>query len=232
MFQEVKITKNKKITRDIYLLKVRGQFDVRPGQFFMLKKERSFMTLYRPLSVFECDGKELGFLYFVKGEGTDLMKSLKKGDTLSLHGPYGNGFPEPTGKLCLVGGGIGMAPLYLCALHHPDSKLYIGLRENIYNDEEIQNIKLLFRNVDTHIKIGGTILEDVHFEKYDTVFTCGPSIMMKIVGERHPNAYVSLEKHMGCGVGACLSCSCKTQDGMRRICQEGPVFSAKEVVWE
>lgn len=232
MFQEVEISKNKKITRDIYLLKVRGKFDVKPGQFFMLKKENSSMTLYRPISIFECDKKELGFLYLVKGKGTDILRQLKKGEKLCLHGPYGNGFPEPKGKLCLVGGGIGMAPLYLCALTYPESKLYIGLRENLYTDEEIQNIRNLFRGVDIHIKIGGTVIDDVKFEKYDTVFTCGPSIMMKIVGEKHKNTYVSLERHMGCGVGACLSCSCESREGMKRVCAEGPVFSAEEVVWE
>lgn len=232
MFREVKIAKNKKITKDIYLLKIRGEFKVKPGQFFMIKKENSSMTLYRPISVFECDEKELGFLYLVKGRGTQVLKELRKGDVLSIHGPYGNGFPEAKGKLCLIGGGIGMAPLYLCALNNPKAKLYIGLREDLYNDEEIQNIKNLFRNVDTHIKIGGTVIDDVRFDKYDTVFTCGPSVMMKIIGERHSNVYVSLEKHMGCAVGACLSCSCKTSEGMKKVCKDGPVFSAKEVDWE
>lgn len=125
-----------------------------------------------------------------------------------------------------------MAPLYLCAKHNPDSKLYIGLREDLYTEKEIQNIQSLFEGVNVHFKIGGTILDDVLWEEWETVLTCGPSKMMEAVSKQHDNTYVSLERHMGCGIGACLSCSCKTMLGMKKVCKDGPVFHQEEVVWE
>ena len=98
----------------------------------MLKKEQSNMTLFRPISVFDVDEEGIHFLYLVKGSGTKVLSQSKVGERLSIHGPYGNGFPILDTKTCLIGGGIGMAPLYLCAKHNPDSKLYIGLREGLY----------------------------------------------------------------------------------------------------
>ncbi len=232
MYQSVVITKNEKITKDIYYLEIKETYKVKPGQFFMLKKENTQMTLYRPISVFRLTENSVGFLYLIRGTGTKILRELKAGEQLLVHGPYGNGFPKAEGKLALIGGGIGMAPLYLCARENTNSTLYIGLRENLYTDEEVQNIRKLFSDVSLHIKIVGTVIDDVEFEQYDTVFTCGPSIMMKKTAERHHNTYVSLENHMGCGIGACLSCSCKTKQGMKKVCYEGPVFQATEVEWE
>lgn len=232
MYQQVEIVKNQAVTKDIYHLKLKGHYDVKAGQFFMLKKEESNMTLFRPISIFDVDEEGVHFLYLVKGSGTKTLSQAKVGEMLSIHGPYGNGFPLMDTKLALIGGGIGMAPLYLCAKQNPNTKLYIGLREDLYTEQEIQTIQSLFQDVNTHFKIGGTILDDVVWNEWETIFTCGPSKMMQAIAEQHDNTYVSLERHMGCGIGACLSCSCKTMLGMKKVCKDGPVFHQKEVVWE
>lgn len=231
MFQvrELRIIENKKITWDMYLMKVEGKFQVKPGQFFMLKAKNADMTLYRPISIFDADENAISFLYSVRGKGTYIFSELKKNDQILIHGPYGNGFPESKGKLLLMGGGIGMAPLHLTGKQNKDAKLVVGLREALYSEEELHNIKNIFSAIDTEFVIGGLVTDAVNYDKYDTVFACGPEIMMDIVTRKHPNTYVSLEKHMGCGIGACLSCSCKVDGVMKRVCKDGPVFFGKEV---
>lgn len=235
MFQvkECNIIDNIKITKDIYLLKVSGQFSIVEGQFFMLKTLGDELTLYRPISVFDCDENSVTFLYFIKGKGTEIFSKLKKDDNILLHGPYGNGFPKIDNKIALVGGGIGMAPLLLTAKRNPDSITYIGIRENLYSNDEIENLKNIFSGINVNFKVGGLITDIIDFNKFDTIFTCGPEVMMKAVSKKHNNVFVSLEKHMGCAVGACLSCSCKTSSGlMKKVCQDGPVFNSKEVYYE
>ena len=110
MYQQVEILENREVTRDLYHLKLKGCYDIKAGQFFMLKKEQSNMTLFRPISIFDVDEEGIHFLYLVKGSGTKVLSQAKVGEILSIHGPYGNGFPILDTKACLIGGGIGMAP--------------------------------------------------------------------------------------------------------------------------
>lgn len=220
---------NENIAGDIYLMKISGSYTVEEGQFFMLKAENRGMTLYRPISIFDCDIYGVSFLYSVRGKGTEIFSKLKEYDGISIHGPYGNGFQKRSGKTALITGGIGMAPLYLTAKRNPEADLYVGIREGIYNEEEIFAIKSLFDSMNVKFKIGGLVTELVDFSKYDNIFTCGPEAMMKAVVKEHKNVWVSLEKHMGCAVGACLSCSCKVGDKMVKVCQDGPVFKGSEV---
>jgi len=82
----------------------------------------------------------------------------------------------------------------------------------------------------------GFVTEYIDWDKYDTLITCGPEIMMnkiiKIGRKKKIKTYVSLEKRMACGIGACLGCSVKTLDGMKRACKEGPVFLGNDLVIE
>ncbi len=220
---------NEKIAGDIYLMKVAGQYEVKEGQFFMLKAQDRDMTLFRPISIFDCDKYGVSFLYSVRGKGTNIFSKLKENDIMVLHGPYGNGFPTLKGRTALVAGGIGMAPLYLTAKRNKKSDIYIGIREGLYSEEEILALQTLFDGCNAKFKIGGLVTDIIDFKKYENVFTCGPQVMMSAVTELHPNVYVSLEKHMGCGLGACLSCSCKVADKMVKVCQDGPVFRGIEV---
>lgn len=231
MFQvkKAKILENRPITHEMYLMRVQGEFVIREGQIFMLKAEYSDMSLYRPISVFDADEHSVSFLYSVRGKGTKIFSMMKSGEDILLHGPYGNGFPTGLSHVALVGGGIGMAPFLLTAKRNPGSKLFIGLREGLYSQTELDAISSLFSEVDMTLKIGGFVTDAVPFEQFDAVFTCGPEIMMAAVSKLHDKVYVSMEKHMGCGVGACLSCSCKVAGSMRKVCQDGPVFLGKEV---
>ena len=233
MFQikKVKLLENRPITFDLFLMKIEGRFEVKEGQFFMLKAPDSDMVLYRPISIFDADENSVSFLYSVRGKGTAIFSRLKAGDEILIHGAYGNGFPEAEGRLALIGGGIGMAPLLLTAKRNPNSTVYVGVRENLYTQEELTAIRTLFDSpsIGFELAVGGLVTDAVDFGKYDTIFTCGPEIMMRAVSEKHHNTYVSMEKHMGCGIGACLSCSCKVDGKNKKVCQDGPVFSGREV---
>lgn len=226
---EEKILSNQQITSDLFLMKVAGNYQVAEGQFFMIKAKNSFMTLFRPISIFDVDSEGVSFLYSVRGKGTDFFSKMKEDENIMLHGPYGKGFPKIQGDLALIGGGIGMAPLYLTAKRNPGSTMYVGLREDLYSEDELNKLSNLFEDVNVSFKIGGLVTEGIELNDYQCVFTCGPEPMMKAVTKLHDNVYISLEKHMGCGVGACLSCSCKAEDKMVKVCTDGPVFSAKEV---
>ncbi len=228
---KVKVLENVKVTSDIYLMKVALDIEVKAGQFFMLKVEYSDTVLYRPISIFNSEDGVLSFLYMVRGKGTSAFSKLIKGDYILIHGPYGNGFPVEEKKVALVGGGIGIAPLYLCAIRNPKAVLYFGVRENRYSKEELANLSRLFTGVSVFIKEGGSIIDEITFNEFDAVYSCGPTGMMKAISHSHEKTYVSLENHMGCGVGACLSCSCKTVAGMKKTCKDGPVFLAEEVAW-
>lgn len=230
MFQvdKVEILANQKITNDIYLMKLNKGYNVVEGQFFMLKPDTDELVLYRPISIFDCDENSISFLYLVKGKGTSIFSKMKVGDKIKLHGPYGNGFPKEKKNIAIIGGGIGMAPLLLTAKNNDNAKVFIGIRE-IYNEGEVANLKNLFKGVDVEFKIGGLVTDIVDFGKFDTIFTCGPEIMMEAISKKHNNVFVSMEAHMGCGLGACLSCSCKVNNTMKKICQDGPVFLGKEV---
>ena len=109
------VLKNEAVGSGFYLLKASGMYDAKMGQFCMLRAWDAYPVLSRPISIFDCDGEGISFLYKVVGQGTELLAQLKPGDTIDVQGPYGNGFPAVTGKVALVGGGIGVAPLYYTA---------------------------------------------------------------------------------------------------------------------
>lgn len=232
------IRENKKVGEDLYLLTVEQGGEAVPGQFYMVRSWGKYPLLSRPVSIFHQDETTTTFFYRVVGEGTLLLSQSKKGDDLDLQGPYGKGFPMVAGKkLALVGGGIGTAPLYWTAMalaeQDPANEvtLYLGF-------ETPNEVLSLFQElgVEVRVQIGGRITEILADDAYDAVYTCGPEIMMKKVYERYkdvcPAIYVSMEKHMACGVGACLGCTCETKEGNKRTCKDGPVFPGGDVFYE
>lgn len=228
------ILENHQVAKDIYLLKISLEAKIKAGQFFMLKLKDSFMQLYRPISVYDFDEKSVSFLYSIRGKGTLEISKRKKGSYIDYHGPIGNGFPEAKGRLLLLAGGIGMAPLYNSAKNSKNSKFIIGLRENLYTANDLDNIKSCFKGIDLSFEIGGYVTDKVDVSNYDTIFTCGPEIMMQKISKLHKNVYVSLERHMGCGFGVCLSCTVKRNKAKNSkdyfsVCLDGPVFHSSEV---
>lgn len=222
------VLSNQPVAEGIYKMDVAYTGNVQTGQFFMLRAWDKDPLLSRPISVHNYEDGVLTFLYQVVGKGTEILAVLEKDDELTLQGPYGKGFPDVDTDLVAVGGGIGIAPLYYACrdfkAKHPDKNLrvYLGYRDSAYCVDSFQDIA-----DEVIVDIGGIITHQVEARSGETFFTCGPEIMMKslcdIVPEDNP-VYVSLEAHMACGIGACLGCTCKTSEGNKKVCKDGPVF--------
>ena len=229
-----KIIENIDVCKDYFILRTDLDVKVYPGQFFMLRAWESYPTLSRPISVYDVTNG-VDFLIEKRGEGTKILEQLKEGDEIKLFGPFGNAFYANVDEVALVGGGVGVAPFHYLIKEiqklKPSSKitLYIGEREELELENAFKDI-----NCDIKIKKGGFITDIIDFESHDLIYTCGPEIMMKKVVELAKDhditTYVSLEKRMGCGVGACLSCSCETKKGRRRSCKEGPIFKGSDLI--
>ena len=232
-----KVIANEKIVDGIYKMTVEDNSEVRAGQFYMLKINGQTL-LPRPISVCEKNNGSVTFLYAVVGKGTREYVTLQKGDYINITGPLGNGFNvyENLGRVALVSGGIGTAPMLEVAKKLKETNnsskldLYAGFRDEIYLIDEIKEYVDNAYVSTNNGKYGhkGFITEIFKPEEYDTVLCCGPEIMMKKViemcKEKNVKIFVSMEKHMACGVGACLVCTCKTKDGHKRTCKDGPVF--------
>jgi len=262
LISEVKVLKQEAIGPGYYRLDLDAPAAAGaavPGQFLHVRCGNSLDPLLRrPISIHDVDREKgtVALLYRVVGRGTALLAQKRKDDPVNLLGPLGNGFsmPESSGEVWVLAGGIGVAPLYfllreLSGLNHraavflgaPASKQLLCARE----------IKELGHAVATATDDGsegffGTVTALFEFFlqnriKPDRVYGCGPRGMLKELGHilkrKSIPGEISLEERMGCGVGACLSCACRTGDGKggfryRRACVEGPVFPAGEVVWE
>ncbi|MGF0146578.1 dihydroorotate dehydrogenase electron transfer subunit [Lachnospiraceae bacterium SGI.054] len=230
------ILQNERVNEDFYFMKVKEKNQAAMGQFYMLRAWNEYPVLSRPISVFDADPETVSFLYKVVGKGTEIFAELKAGDEITLDGPHGNGFPEVKGKVALVGGGVGIAPLYLTAKTlkklDPDTTvdIYLGFSgEPILTDRYEQVADKVTVNV------GGFVTDDIDPCQYDYIMTCGPEIMMKVLYKKCKDmkaaapVYVSMENRMACGIGACLVCTCKTSNGNRRACKDGPVMLGNEV---
>lgn len=237
-----KIIENIEVSKGIYSMKLKHKKGIKSGQFYMLKGEKSFLG--RPISVCEVDNDVVRFLYAVVGKGTNEFSNLKEGENIKIIGPLGNGFSleQDYGKVALVGGGIGVAPmLELAKALNKEKKskvdFYGGFRDEVYLVNEIEAYvdKAIVSTNTGKVGYKGFITEPLleNIKNYDTVLCCGPEVMMKkvveICKENNVNVYVSMEKHMACGVGACLVCTCKTKEGNKRTCKDGPVFNGLDV---
>ncbi|MEY8416295.1 dihydroorotate oxidase B, electron transfer subunit [Tissierella praeacuta DSM 18095] len=232
------IYSNTEISPNIYEIVLEGEFKGLPGQFYMIRGWNGLDPfLPRPISIADLDNGKIKFLYEVRGRGTHIISRLKKGDRLSVLGPLGNGFNlEVQGKIALLSGGIGIAPmLYLAKNLSGEVTIYSGFRNNAYF---LDQIKPYVKNIFIATEDGsnghkGFVTELFDPSKYDLVLTCGPTPMMEVVikmCEGQVPVYVSMESRMACGIGACLGCTIETIRGMERVCKEGPVFKGEEVV--
>ena len=219
------------------------------GQFYMLRAWAADATpiLSRPISVNDFDNQTgaLTFLYQLKGEGTHKIAALQPGQTLTVTGPCGNGFDAAAlaGKyqrIAVVGGGIGTAPMFqltrelAAAGVKPD--VFFGFRDTPYCMEEYRSIANLVKvSTDTGaVGFHGFVTQLYDPADYDVVLVCGPTVMMKnaarLCAEKGTPCFVSMEKKMACGIGACPGCTCETKGGEgKSVCKNGPVFDATEV---
>lgn len=237
-----KVYENVQIANGVFKLTIKGKFAGKPGQFYMLRAWNREPLLGRPISIHHIDDEKIVFLYQLVREGTEIISKLKTDDEIELTGPLGNGFDidKIEGKVALVAGGIGTAPMFYVAesLKNCAIDLYAGFRDETYVVEQFKDyVKSV--NVSTESgRIGrkGYVTELLKPELYDIVLCCGPEIMMekvvKMCREKNVPVYVSMEKHMACGVGACLVCTCKTKNGNKRTCKDGPVFLGDDIIIE
>ena len=227
---------------------------VRPGQFLELLVPRlGDRVLRRPFSIYKADPEGVSILYKTVGRGTEAMVSLQGGDEVDIIGPLGNGFPELTeGKVpVLVAGGYGNAALYLKAKELPVKGIaFFGGRtaQDILCVEEFKGLGWDVRPTTDDGSLGTKGLVTAAFDPWMAeqnaekleLFVCGPNGMLKAMGDRAIandfTAWLSMDKNMACGVGACLTCVIKrkTADGWEwaRCCKDGPVFESREIIWE
>lgn len=224
---------NKKLTDEYYLIKIKQENDAKMGQFCMVRAWDNDPLLSRPLSIYDRDSSSLTFLYKVIGKGTEIMSTLKEGENLICQGPYGSYFPEVKGKIAMIGGGVGLAPLYYAAKelskdNDNEIDIFFSLRGVEILREELSGV-----SDNLILKTNERVVSLVDYDKYDYIFTCGPDSLMNDVYKnaegKKATVYASLERRMACGIGICYVCTCKTKNGNKLTCKDGPVFLASEV---
>jgi len=228
---------------------------VRPGQFVHVQVPRlATSVLRRPFSVFGAQGETISILYKQVGKGTEALALLAPGEEVSAIGPLGNGFPVDPGAALpvLVAGGYGVAPLLFLAQRLPSrGALFVGgaSREHILCASQFEALGWRVRVATEDGSLGVRGLVTAALDAWLTeqpakaalvFYACGPDGMLRAVGERAimngQPAWLSLDTHMGCGVGACLACVQKIRGPAgtavwARVCREGPVFEARQMVW-
>ena len=221
------------------------------GQFFMLRAKKSQLLLARPISVFNVEiiptkgQAKIEFLILLKGQGTKELCSLKKDDQVELLGPCGNSFPRPESgaNICLVGGGVGIAPMagFASSLLEETYDFYASFKSGSYGLQNIRSKTLTITTDDgsqgVHGMISAVLTTDyIKAKKYSAIYACGPTPMLRyiqgICREANVQCYLSLEQKMACGMGVCLGCTIQTLDGYKRCCKDGPVFAGQKIIFE
>ena len=248
------ILQNEKIADGIFKMVCRFPGEKLPGQFFMVRGWQGYPLLSRPISVCDADAGTVTFVYEVRGKGTKWMSERSAGEKVSLLGAFGHGFTYlPGKKALLVGGGIGIYPLLsIGKCYGEDAKALFGFRNvGLVNSTGLFEKYGIPGSIITDDGSSGRkgfvtelLAEELESGDADIVYVCGPRGMMaaaaKVCEEHGVECEVSMEERMGCGVGACLACVCKTMfvgnDGAvgekyKRVCVDGPVFNSKEVIF-
>jgi dihydroorotate dehydrogenase electron transfer subunit len=229
---------------------------VAPGQFIHLRVPRlENCVLRRPFSVFAAAEGAISVLFKPVGLGTEALATVREGETLSIMGPLGRGFPAPDAvrQPVLVAGGYGVAPLcFLAARTGAKGLAFIGAATagDLLCERELTALGWEVRLATDDGSAGVRGLVTAALDPWRRTrpsnapaveyFACGPDGMLRAVAERAgadgSTAWLSLDKHMGCGMGACLACvqRLRKPDGSEvwgRVCRDGPVFEAREIVW-
>lgn len=238
------ITQNEKIAQSIYKMRLSGDTSAikKAGQFVNIKLDGFFLR--RPISVCDYTAEELLIIYKVVGKGTEKMSAMEKGEQLDILTGLGNGYDltVKTEKPVLIGGGVGVPPLYKLSkeLKNQGKRVSVILGFNsekeIFFEEEFKEIadRVLICTADGSYGIKGFVTDAIKDIDFDYFFTCGPEPMFKALEstiDKGISGQLSFEQRMGCGFGACMGCSCKTLTGNKRICREGPVLFREEIIW-
>jgi len=221
-----------------------------PGQFIMIRCGEGYDPLLRrPLSIHRMASEEqIALIFNITGQGTKWLAQCQEGDRLDLLGPLGNGFSiQPSShNLLLIAGGIGIAPLVFLADKAIKEGRSVTILIGAQNASSLYPRYLLPPNIDVHIFTEddsegrkGMVTDFMadFLPQADQVFACGPLPMYHSIAkatQRTPKVelvQVSLEMRMGCGVGACYSCTINTGRGLKQVCQDGPVFKLKDILY-
>ncbi|MDP4164845.1 MAG: dihydroorotate dehydrogenase electron transfer subunit, partial [Bacillota bacterium] len=250
------IIRQTEIADSIYELTVHGEMVKEisaPGQFIHIKITDGLdPMLRRPISIssFNSDKNQFTMIYRKEGRGTALLSEKMEGTVVDILGPLGNGFSvdetEATGTALLVGGGIGVPPLYELSKQLTEKGVRVihvlGFQTDsvVFYEKEFASLgETYIATADGSYGSKGFVT-DIIKEKnleFDVLYSCGPTAMLKALEHdyHHKKMFLSLEERMGCGIGACFACVCHTQSdpqghSYKKVCSDGPVFKAGEVV--
>ncbi len=236
------ILDNTQLVPGVFRMQLKGDTSAitAPGQFVNIKLEGMFLR--RPISVCDVQGDVLTIIYKVVGKGTEAMSAMTSGMLDILTG-LGNGYDlEAAGdKPVLLGGGVGVPPMYLLAKKLiaigkvPTVILGFNKQSEVFYEAEFKALgcETLVTTVDGSYGIKGFVTDALQQLDYTHFYTCGPEPMLKAVYKASTTSgQMSFEERMGCGFGACMGCSCKTLTGYKRICKDGPVMRKEEILWD
>jgi len=237
------IRQNQALTENVYRMTLEGDTGAvtAPGQFVNIRLEGLYLR--RPISVCDLDGGMLTIVYKVVGRGTAAMAALRPGETLDLLSGLGNGYAlsKSGERPLLLGGGVGIPPLYLLARRlldlgkKPQVLLGFNRAAEIFYAEEFRALSLPVHLATADGSAGqrGFVTDLIRdCGAYDYFFACGPEPMLRAVYDAtETGGQLSFEARMGCGFGACMGCSCETKYGAKRICRDGPVLEKEEIRW-
>lgn len=236
------IASNDKIAENVYKMQLLGDasFIVNAGEFINIKLDGLYLR--RPISVYDATPKSVTIIYKVVGKGTEVMSCMKEGVLDVLTG-LGNGYDLSLSgdKPLLIGGGVGVPPLYLLCkkLISENKKPTVILGFNTSSEIILEKdfldlgVDVIVTTVDGSYGVKGFVTNALDGLDYTYVYTCGPLPMLKAVyNATKTSGEYSFEERMGCGFGACMGCSCKTLYGNKRICKDGPVLKKEEIIWE
>jgi dihydroorotate dehydrogenase electron transfer subunit len=249
-----KISSQKEIAADVYELTITGDLVSQisaPGQFVHIRVSNGWDPLLRrPISIssFDKQQKSLTMIYRKEGKGTSILSERGPGMDIDILGPLGNGFPvdevSPGQTALLVGGGIGVPPLYQLSNQLVEKGVKVihvlGFQTKsavFYEKEFLKNGETYVATVDGSYGRKGFVTDVMKDLQFDCIYTCGPTPMLKAIEANYSDkkVFLSLEERMGCGIGACFACVCKRADdptgiSYKKICSDGPVFRAGEVL--
>ena len=242
MKQEIlTITENSPVTESVWRMQLGapGLDKQKPGGFVNIRLDGLYLR--RPISVFDSEPGRLTILYKVVGRGTEQMKDLEPGAQLDVLTGLGNGYDlsKAGDRPLLLGGGVGVPPLYLLAKKlRAEGKtvtavLGFNTAAEVFAEEEFRALgcSVTVTTADGSYGVKGFVTDALP-QEYSYFYTCGPEPMLRAVYRAvKTSGQFSFEERMGCGFGACMGCSCKTITGYKRICREGPVLEKEEIMW-